>query len=186
MKPRMVINQPTNLDRIPREQLVAQLQVLQAQLGEARTRFYALNSMVCALLKEKHGGRAFVSIATFAETQGWTVDMLPQKALGNIRMIAVDGNGHAQIADDKLMAPTDVPCCFEGCGAPATFAEGVDGDGKPVNARCSAHLPENAQIRADQPIVAGTAVEKEEIVPSCGECGRKGMHWPHCSHYNES
>ena len=184
MKPRL-LNQPTTLDKIPREQLIAQVGVLQAQLGEARTRFFTLNSVVCALLKEKHGGRVFVSIPTFAETQGWTVDMMPQKALGNIRMIAVDGNGHAQIADDRQMAPTDVPCVE--CGAPATFAEGLDTDGKPVNPRCSAHVPENAQIRADQPIVAGTALENEVPVETCNECGRRAPgHNLDCSHYNES
>ena len=101
---------------------------LLAQLGDARTRFYGLNAIACALLKEHHGGRAFVQISTFAETQGWMLDMMPQKSLGNIRMIAVDDNGHAQIADDRQMSPTDVPCCAEGCGAPATFAEGLDAE----------------------------------------------------------
>ena len=112
MKPR-VLNQPSNLSRIPREQLEQQVMALQAQLGEAQQRFYGLNAIGCALLKEHHGGRAFVQISTFAETQGWMLDMMPQKSLGNIRMIAVDNNGHAQIADDRQMAPTDVPCCAE-------------------------------------------------------------------------
>jgi hypothetical protein len=113
------------------------------------------------------------------------LDMMPQKSLGNIRMIAVDNNGHAQIADDRQMAPTDVPCCAEGCGAPATFAEGLDVNGNPINPRCSAHLPENAQVRADQPIVAGNAVEEPAQV--CGECGRRAPgHNLDCSRYNES
>jgi len=184
VKPR-VLNQPSNLSRIPREQLEQQVMALQAQLGEAQQRFYGLNAIGCALLKEHHGGRAFVQISTFAETQGWMLDMMPQKSLGNIRMIAVDNNGHAQIADDRQMAPTDVPCCAEGCGAPATFAEGLDAEGKPVNPRCSAHLPENAQVRADQPIVAGNAVA--EPVQVCSECGRRVPgHNLDCSRYNES
>jgi hypothetical protein len=113
------------------------------------------------------------------------LDMMPQKVLGNIRMVAVDNNGHAQIADDRKMAPTDVPCCAEGCGAPATFAEGLDAEGKPINPRCSAHLPENAMVRADQPIVAGNAVE--EPVEVCSECGRKKpAHNRDCPYYDTS
>jgi hypothetical protein len=184
----------SNLSRIPREQLEAQHMALLGQLGEARMRFSTLNAVVCALLKEKHGGRAFVSIPAFAETQGWTMDIAPQKSLGNIRLIAVDGNGHPQIADDRKMAPTDVPCCWtmvmedcttRTCGAPAMFAEGLDAEGKAINPRCSAHLPENAQVVADQPIVTGNAIE--EPVELCGECGRKKpAHNLDCSHYNES
>ena len=43
MKPR-VLNQPSNLSRIPREQLEQQHMALLAQLGEARQRFYGLDA----------------------------------------------------------------------------------------------------------------------------------------------
>lgn len=176
-----VVNQPTNLDGMPHDQLVATVQALQAQLGEARQRFHSFNSLFAAVLKEKHGGRCFVTIPTFAETQGWSVDFLPQKDLGNIRVLATDANGRPQVADDKVADPTDEPCTE--CGAPATFAEGVE-NGRPKNARCSAHLPPNAQVLAHQPIVKMAVPAKPEAEDvACEECGRKVGHNRDCKLY---
>jgi hypothetical protein len=193
MKARVpIVNQVTALDRVPREQLIEQIKILAKKLEDARVQAHGVNALFAALVKEKHGGRAFVQISSFAETQGWCVDMLPQKALGNVRILAIDGNGHAQIADDVVMAPTDVPCCFEDdqkavCGAPATFAEGTDENDRPINPRCSAHLPEGAQIDPTKPIPTGAAAAKPEPeAVGCSGCGRKVGHNLDCPRYNEN
>jgi hypothetical protein len=150
--------------------LKAQIQALNAQLGQARAKFFALNSAMCGLIKEKFQGRAYVSIPVFAECQGWTLDILPQKALGNVRLTCVDGNGHAQFKAETFTGPA---CEIEGCGAKAIFASGLDDNGQPVNPRCGAHLPDQAFVDPTRPIEAAV---QEEVVEVCPGCGRKVGH----------
>ena len=158
------------------EILEKKIQVLQAQLGEARKRMFALNSAMAALVREKHRGRCYLTIPTFAETQGWTVDMMPQKVLGNVRFTCVDKNGHPQFQDDEVTDPNATLCCFEGCGAPAKFAEGLSPEGNPLNPRCAAHLPDGASVHTNTAIVPMPPVVEPTAETTCPGCGRAVGH----------
>lgn len=153
--------------------------VLEEKVEQARDMYAAFNAAVCALLKDKFHGRAFASVNAFAETQGWTVDVLPQKALGNIQFTCLDGNGDPQF-EDQQAGPNDVKCTFENCKSKAVFAEGTDEKGVAINPRCSLHLPVNALVHSDKPIDAVLAEEPE--VQGCSDCGRKVGHNRDCKY----
>jgi hypothetical protein len=156
--------------------------VLQAQVDKARDQYDAFNAAVCALLQEKFHGRAFASTLAFASTQGWTVDVMPQKALGNIRFTCLDGNGEPQFKDEQA-GPNDIKCAYEGCQSKAIFAERCDENGVAVNPRCGVHLPVGARIEQDKPLEVEVADEPE--APGCEGCGRKVGHNRDCKHYAE-
>jgi hypothetical protein len=161
-------------------QMEKRIEILEQQLENARQQYAVFNAATCALLKEKFQGRAFISIPVFLACQGWTVDVLPQKALGNVRFTCLDADGNTQFVD-PIAGPDDVKC--ELCDSKAVFAAGRNEAGNPIKPRCSAHLPENAQVKEDP--IEVVKPEEPEAEP-CSGCGRKVGHNKDCPNYEEA
>lgn len=68
-------------------------QMLHAQLQQQAQQLSQLAGILCALLKEKHQGRAFLAMSSLGELANWQVNFQPLPELGTMRLQLLTPNG---------------------------------------------------------------------------------------------
>jgi hypothetical protein len=76
-------------------------QLLQHELEKQRHLMSQLAHVLCALLKEKHGGRVFLQQSSLAETLNWNAQVQVLPELGTVRLQLSTPDGKPFLVPDK-------------------------------------------------------------------------------------